>query len=201
MLLATGLTDGLPDLPGLRDQWGAGVVHCPYCHGYEIRGRRIGVLGTGPMSIHQALLFRQWSEHITLFLNDTVSPTDEEWDALAARSVRIVDGAVTSVDQAESKDTLRDPGLGRRREGAAVPLDGPGRLLLDQIGVDRRTRGGALGGGATFASRQSTNCPRSLSETSWITPRPNCAGLPVMCSSVTTSTRVSGPVRASPRTR
>ncbi|MHA7239972.1 NAD(P)/FAD-dependent oxidoreductase [Arthrobacter sp. TMS1-12-1] len=101
VLLATGLTDGLPDIPGLRDQWGAGVVHCPYCHGYEIRGQRIGVLGTGPMSIHQALLFRQWSAHITLFLNDTVTPTDEEWDTLAARSVRVVDGAVASVDQAD----------------------------------------------------------------------------------------------------
>ncbi|PPB48974.1 thioredoxin reductase [Arthrobacter pityocampae] len=117
VLLATGLTDGLPDLPGLRDQWGAGVVHCPYCHGYEIRGRRIGVLGTGPMSIHQALLFRQWSEHITLFLNDTVSPTDEEWDSLAARSIRVADGAVTSVDQVD--DTLTGVTL---RGGATFAL-------------------------------------------------------------------------------
>lgn len=98
LLIATGLSDGLPDVAGLRDQWGAGVVHCPYCHGYEIRGRRIGVLGTGPLSVHQALLFRQWSDDITLFLNDTLDPTDEEWDRLAARSVRVVDGAVASVD-------------------------------------------------------------------------------------------------------
>ena len=100
VLVATGLADGLPAVPGLREQWGHGVVHCPYCHGYEIRGRRIGVLGTGPMSVHQTLLFRQWSEDITLFLNDTVVPTDEEWDKLAARSVRVVDGAVSSVDSA-----------------------------------------------------------------------------------------------------
>lgn len=98
LLLATGLADRLPDIPGLRDQWGAGVVHCPYCHGYEIRGRRIGVLGTGPLSIHQTLLFRQWSEDITLFLNDAVTPTDEEWDHLAARSIRVVDGSVSGVD-------------------------------------------------------------------------------------------------------
>ncbi|MHA7217493.1 NAD(P)/FAD-dependent oxidoreductase [Arthrobacter sp. MDT1-48-3] len=98
LLLATGLTDGLPDIPGLLDQWGAGVVHCPYCHGYEIRGRRIGILGTGPLSVHQTLLFRQWSDDITLFLNDAVRPTDEEWDRLAARSIRVVDGAVASVD-------------------------------------------------------------------------------------------------------
>lgn len=98
ILLATGLVDGLPDLPGLHDQWGRGVVHCPYCHGYEIRGQRIGVLGTGPMSVHQGLLFRQWSEDVTLFLDDTVSPTEEEWEKLAARGVRVVDGAVASVD-------------------------------------------------------------------------------------------------------
>jgi thioredoxin reductase len=98
LLATTGLTDGLPPLDGLREQWGKGVVHCPYCHGWEIRGQRIGVLGTGPLSVHQALLFRQWSGDITLFLNDTVEPTDEEWDKLAARSVRVVEGTVASVD-------------------------------------------------------------------------------------------------------
>ena len=98
LLLTTGLVDGLPAIPGLSEQWGAGVVHCPYCHGYEFRGQRIGVLGTTPFSVHQTLLFRQWSEDITLFLNDTVAPTEEEWDKLAARSVRVVEGAVTSVN-------------------------------------------------------------------------------------------------------
>ncbi|PYI69918.1 thioredoxin reductase [Arthrobacter livingstonensis] len=98
LLLTTGLTDEFPAIDGLREQWGKGVVHCPYCHGWEIRGQRIGVLGTGPMSVHQALLFRQWSPKITLFLNDTVEPTDEEWGNLAARAVTVVDGAVESVD-------------------------------------------------------------------------------------------------------
>ncbi|BCW65521.1 thioredoxin reductase [Arthrobacter sp. NicSoilB4] len=98
LLVTTGLTDGLPPIDGLREQWGKGVVHCPYCHGWEIRGQRIGVLGTGPLSVHQALLFRQWSQDVTLFLNDSVEPTDEEWDKLAARSITVVDGAVASVD-------------------------------------------------------------------------------------------------------
>ncbi|MDQ0000048.1 NAD(P)/FAD-dependent oxidoreductase [Pseudarthrobacter sulfonivorans] len=101
LLVTTGLTDELPPVEGLREQWGKGVVHCPYCHGWEIRGQRIGVLGTGPLSIHQALMFRQWSPEITLFLNDTVSPTDEEWEKLAARSVRVVEGAVASVDSVD----------------------------------------------------------------------------------------------------
>ncbi|WP_255770709.1 NAD(P)/FAD-dependent oxidoreductase [Pseudarthrobacter sulfonivorans] len=101
LLVTTGLTDELPAIDGLREQWGKGVVHCPYCHGWEIRGQRIGVLGTGPLSGHQALLFRQWSPDITLFLNDAVQPTDEEWEKLAARSVRVVEGAVASVDAAD----------------------------------------------------------------------------------------------------
>ena len=98
LLVTTGLRDELPPIGGLREQWGKGIVHCPYCHGWEIRGQRIGVLGTGPLSVHQALLFRQWSRDITLFLNDTVEPTDEEWEELAARSVAVVEGAVAAVD-------------------------------------------------------------------------------------------------------
>lgn len=62
LLIATGVVDELPKIPGLRERWGRDVLHCPYCHGWEVRDRRIGVLATGPMSVHQALLFRQWSE-------------------------------------------------------------------------------------------------------------------------------------------
>jgi thioredoxin reductase len=117
LLVTTGLTDELPPIDRLREQWGKGVVHCPYCHGWEIRGQRIGVLGTGPLSIHQALMFRQWSPDITLFLNDTVEPSDEEWDKLAARSVRVVEGAVASVDAVDG--VLTGVTL---RQGSSFPL-------------------------------------------------------------------------------
>lgn len=97
LLLTTGLTDVLPEIPGLRERWGQEVLHCPFCHGWEVRDQHIGILGTSPMSGHQALLFRQWSSNITLFLNDTVEPTEEEWEQLAARGVTVVDGAVARV--------------------------------------------------------------------------------------------------------
>jgi thioredoxin reductase (NADPH) len=58
LLLASGLVDELPDIPGVRELWGKSVLHCPYCHGYEVRGKRIGVLGTSDHNIHQAFLFR-----------------------------------------------------------------------------------------------------------------------------------------------
>ncbi|MCP1412658.1 thioredoxin reductase [Paenarthrobacter sp. A20] len=98
LLVSTGLVDKLPDIDGIRERWGRDVLHCPYCHGWEVRNKAIGILGSVPMALHQALLFRQWSPNITLFLNDIVEPTEEEWEQLAARSITVVDGKVRSLD-------------------------------------------------------------------------------------------------------
>lgn len=97
LLITTGLVDELPDIPGLRERWGRDVLHCPFCHGWEVRDRALGVLGMGPWSVHQSLLFRQWSSNITLFLNDSVTPSDTELEQLAARGIRVVPGAVETV--------------------------------------------------------------------------------------------------------
>ena len=98
LLVATGLADELPDIPGLRARWGRDVVHCPYCHGWEIRGQAIGVLASGPRSVHQALLFRQWSDDITFFCHAAAPPAGEEAEQLAARGIRVVTGAVASLE-------------------------------------------------------------------------------------------------------
>jgi thioredoxin reductase len=66
LLIATGLTDQLPEVPGLRERWGRDVLHCPYCHGYEVGDQPVGVLGSGPRSVHQALLVRQLSPDVVL---------------------------------------------------------------------------------------------------------------------------------------
>lgn len=94
LLITTGLVDGLPDIPGIADLWGKDVLHCPYCHGWEVRDREIGILGTGPMAVFQALLFRQWSSNITLFLNGSIEPDEAELEQLAARNITVVHGAV-----------------------------------------------------------------------------------------------------------
>ncbi|WP_354247646.1 NAD(P)/FAD-dependent oxidoreductase [Arthrobacter sp. UYEF20] len=97
LLIASGLVDELPDIPGLRERWGKDVLHCPYCHGWEVRDQAIGILATGPLAAHQAQLFRQWSANITLFLNDALQPTDAELPQLAARGITVVDGRVDSL--------------------------------------------------------------------------------------------------------
>jgi thioredoxin reductase len=99
LLLASGLVDELPDVPGLRERWGRDVLHCPYCHGWEVRDQAVGVLATGPMAVHQALLFRQLSADVTFFAH-TRPPTGEEAEQLAARGIPVVDGEVTGLEVA-----------------------------------------------------------------------------------------------------
>ncbi|RZU75899.1 thioredoxin reductase [Micromonospora kangleipakensis] len=98
LLVTTGLVDELPDVPGLAERWGRDVLHCPYCHGWEVRDRRIGVLATGPLAAHQAQLWRQWSPHVTLLLHGVPAPGAEEAQRLAARRIAVVDGPVAALE-------------------------------------------------------------------------------------------------------
>ncbi|MEV0952181.1 NAD(P)/FAD-dependent oxidoreductase [Promicromonospora sp. NPDC050249] len=100
LLVATGLRDVLPDVPGLAQQWGRGVVHCPYCHGWEVRDEPIGVLATSPMSVHQALLFRQLTEDLVYFTRGTTLDDDAR-ARFAARDIRVVDTPVAQVTAAD----------------------------------------------------------------------------------------------------
>ncbi|MGV9544214.1 NAD(P)/FAD-dependent oxidoreductase [Nocardia beijingensis] len=119
VLVATGLRDELPPLPGVRERWGRDVLHCPYCHGYEVRDQPIGVLG-GPepgamaRAVHLALLLPQWSGDVVFFPN-AMPLSDGDRAHLAARGVRVVEGSVARfvVD-----DRLRGVELA---DGRAVP--------------------------------------------------------------------------------
>ncbi|TJZ76077.1 NAD(P)/FAD-dependent oxidoreductase [Rhodococcus oryzae] len=98
VIVATGLRDELPEIPGLREQWGVGVLHCPYCHGYEVRDTPIAVLGGNnrPFTMHQASLVRQWSDDVVFFPNRIVLDAEER-TRLTARGIRIVDGDVSGM--------------------------------------------------------------------------------------------------------
>ncbi|MDF1489995.1 FAD-dependent oxidoreductase [Tessaracoccus caeni] len=117
LVLATGVTDELPDVPGLRERWGIDVIHCPYCHGYEFGGQRLGVLITSPMGLHVAKLVRQWSDDVTLFVADGQEIPADEQVAFAARGMKVVKGGVQGVVVVDDALTAV-----RTAEGE-VPLD------------------------------------------------------------------------------
>ncbi len=96
ILLATGAVDQLPDIPGARERWGTDFLHCPYCHGWEVRDRPIGVVGTGPGSVDHAHLLRQWSDDVVFFTH-TYSLTATERDLLESRGIEVVDGRVAEL--------------------------------------------------------------------------------------------------------
>jgi len=98
VILATGAVDDVPDVPGARERWGRDVLHCPYCHGWEVRDRAIGVLG----SVEHAQLLRQWSDDVILF-TDATAVTAEERATLDARGIAVVDGAVERLVVADDR--------------------------------------------------------------------------------------------------
>jgi len=118
LVLATGVVDELPEVEGLRERWGLTVLHCPYCHGYEVADGRLGVLATSPMSMHQALLIPDWSADVTLFTNGAFAPDEAQRAALDARGVRVEERPVRAL----LGDTPRLDGI-RLDDGSVVPLD------------------------------------------------------------------------------
>ncbi|MCX5435123.1 NAD(P)/FAD-dependent oxidoreductase [Streptomyces sp. NPDC058321] len=117
LLVTTGLVDELPEVPGLAALWGSDVLHCPYCHGWEVRDQAVGVLGTGPAAVHQALMWRQWTKSVTLFLHTAPEPGDEEYEQLAARGISVVDGTVSALES----ENGRLAGV-RLERGTLVPV-------------------------------------------------------------------------------
>ena len=120
LLVATGLHDELPDVPGLAERWGIDVLHCPYCHGWEVRDKRVGILATGPGAVHQALLFRQLTCDVTV-LRHTAAPFDaEQAEQLSALGIPVIDSLVTRVEASASRLT-------------GVRLAGGPRVALDAL--------------------------------------------------------------------
>jgi len=130
LVLATGMRDELPDVPGLADRWGRDALHCPYCHGWEVRDRALAVLATGPRAVHLALLVRQLSADVTLLLHDAFEPSTDEWADLVARDVRVRPGRVTGVRVDDDALT------GLVLDGDVVPCDAVfvgSRAVLDDV--------------------------------------------------------------------
>ena len=105
LLVTTGLVDELPDVPGVAQRWGRDVLHCPFCHGWEARDRAIGILATGPMAVHQALMWRQLSDDVTVFRHSAPAFANDEVEQLAARGIGVVDGEVAALEMADDRLT------------------------------------------------------------------------------------------------
>jgi thioredoxin reductase len=139
ILVATGVGDEVPDIPGVRERWGIDLLHCPYCHGWEVRDQPLGVLGSNPGSVLHALLVRQWSDDVVYFAH-THEPTPTEAAELDARGIRVVRGEVarlvvdddhlTGVELADGRVVARDAVFVR-------PIITPHRdVLLAALGCD-----------------------------------------------------------------
>ncbi len=97
ILLAIGVADQLPPVAGLAERWGKAVFHCPYCHGYEIGQGRIGIIGTGPMSVHQAELLTDWGD-VTLLVNEVVELSRDARSTLERRGVTIEEAPIDKLE-------------------------------------------------------------------------------------------------------
>jgi thioredoxin reductase len=138
LLITTGLRDEIPDVPGLRERWARDVLHCPYCHGYEVRDRRLGVLGMVDGAARYAQIVRQWTDDLVYF-TPAGTLTAEERAQLTARGVGIVEGGIAQL--VIDGDQLRGVQL---NDGCVVPVDAlfvpprfrPNNDLLRGLGCD-----------------------------------------------------------------
>jgi thioredoxin reductase len=134
LLLAIGVSDRLPEIPGLAERWGRSIFHCPYCHGYELDQGRIGVIATGPMSIHQAQLLPEWG-NTTFFPNGTFELDEAAARELARRGVTVEATRIVRID-ADADVVLTD---GRRMSFAGLftaPRNEPSTPIAAQLGCE-----------------------------------------------------------------
>ncbi len=115
LILATGVVDELPAIPGLQERWGQRVFHCPYCHGYELDLGRIGVLATSSLAMHHALMLPDWGP-TTLFTNGMFTPDAGQQAQLDRRGVRVERTGVRSISGERADLELID--------GRVIALDG-----------------------------------------------------------------------------
>ncbi|MBZ9796540.1 NAD(P)/FAD-dependent oxidoreductase [Mesorhizobium sp. ES1-4] len=159
LVLATGVRDILPDVPGLAGQWGRTVLHCPYCHGYEVSGGPLGVLATSPMSVHQAQLISDWGD-VTLFGNGLIEPDAEEVLALEGKNVRFEPATVSELREDGSGGLVVHLDGGRRAGVKAVftaPRNTMASPLAEQLGCGFKD--GLLGPVISVDDKQRTTVP------------------------------------------
>jgi thioredoxin reductase len=173
IILAYGVKDNLPDLPGLYERWGESVLHCPYCHGYELSQQPVGVLATGDMAFHQAMMLPDWGP-TTLFTQGKITLLPEQANALAEREVQIEEAPIIEL-------TGQSPALDgvRLKDGRKIPLAGlflspatsPASDLADRLGC--ATTDGPTGPYLKVDMMQATSVPGVFAAGDLASPMPN----------------------------
>lgn len=156
LILALGVRDELPAVPGLAERWGRSVFHCPYCHGYEIGGGPIGVIAASPLAQHHALMLPDWGP-TTLFLNGAYTPDAEALAALAARGTRVEATPIARIEGG-AEVLLQD---GRRLPMAGLftqPHTRPASPLAQQLGCALEE--GPMGAYIKVDAMQATSVPQ-----------------------------------------
>ncbi|WP_069762361.1 NAD(P)/FAD-dependent oxidoreductase [Streptomyces sp. LUP47B] len=141
LVVATGLKDELPEVPGVAARFGKDVLHCPYCHGWEVRDQAFGVLATTPLSVHQALMVSQWSKDVILFLHKVAESelSDDDLRRLAAAGVGVVPGEVAELVVTDDRLTavrLADGTTHAREVVFTAPRAVPRNGLLQRLGAE-----------------------------------------------------------------
>ncbi|CAL9285611.1 NADH dehydrogenase [Streptomyces sp. SudanB91_2054] len=141
LVVTTGLKDELPEVPGVAERFGRDVLHCPFCHGWEVRDERFGVLAASPMSVHQALMVSGWSDDVVLFLHRVAEEelSDEDLRRLAAAGVKVVPGEVAGLRVEEDRLTgvrLADGTAHDRSVVFVAPKAVPQTGLMERLGAE-----------------------------------------------------------------
>ncbi|MEU9354853.1 NAD(P)/FAD-dependent oxidoreductase [Streptomyces griseoloalbus] len=141
LIVATGLKDELPEVPGVAERFGRDVLHCPFCHGWEVRDEPFGVLASSAMSVHQALIVSQWSKDVTFFLHRVAEEelSDQDLRRLAAAGVDVVPGEVAELVTEDDRLTgvrLADGTTHTRSVLFVGPRPVPQTGLLERLGAE-----------------------------------------------------------------
>lgn len=90
LLFATGIKDLMPEIKGFSECWGISVIHCPYCHGYEVRNQKTALLANGEMTFHMAQMISQWTKELVLFTNGQLQLSEEQQQQLNLHGIPVI---------------------------------------------------------------------------------------------------------------
>ncbi len=97
ILFATGIKDTIPNIPGFDECWGKSILHCPYCHGYEVKHKVTGVLGNGDMGFELAKVISHWTDQLTLYTNGTSTLSADEVEKLNRHNILVVQNEILEI--------------------------------------------------------------------------------------------------------